>query len=131
VTLRQFVAAVKKVRGVTGKSGGLARPEPMKRGLLSIRELYAQPIADNVHQEEDADRILRVIELKAIRVTMTFLRNCNIDVHESETRFTAYVQTNTIVGAGNIVTGGTFKNSSVNAGGNQSNAKPGGDEPDK
>jgi hypothetical protein len=131
LTLRQFVATVKKVRGVTSKSGGLTRREPIKRGLLSIRELYAQPITDNVHQAEDADRILRVIELKVLRVTMTFLRECNIDVEESETQFTAFVQTNTIVGAGNIITGGTLNNSSANAGGNQGNAKPGGEGSDK
>jgi hypothetical protein len=132
VTLRQFVAAANKIRGAIRKSGGgPTRPEPIKRGLLSIRELYAQPIADNVHQEEDADRILRVIELKALRVTMTFLRKCNIDADESEAQFTTFVQTNTIVGAGNIITGGTMKNSSVNAGDNQGNAKPGGDGPGK
>ena len=105
--------------------------KPVKRGLLSIREIYAQPIADNVHQAEDADRIPRVIELKVIRVTMDYLRGCNIDVGEFEMHITTHVQADTIVGAGNIITGGTVNNSLVDAGGNQSNAKPGGERPDK
>ena len=79
-----------------------------------------------MHQAEDADRILRVMELKVIRVTMDYLRECNVDVGEFETQITTHVQTNTIVGAGNIITGGTVTNSSVNATNNQGNAEPGG-----
>jgi hypothetical protein len=114
---------------LTSKPDRPRQAEPIKRGLLSIREIYAQPIADNVHQAEDADRILRVIELKVIRVTMDYLRACNIDAGDFEMQITTYVQTNTIVGTGNIVTGGTLKNSSVNAGNNQGNAGPGGERP--
>jgi hypothetical protein len=101
----------------------------VKRGLLSIRELYAQPITDNVHQAEDADRILRVIELKVIRVTMDYLRERNIDIEEYESSITMFVQSNTIVGVGNIITGGAIKNSSVNAGNNQGNVNPGTEKP--
>jgi hypothetical protein len=103
----------------------------MKRGLLSIRELYAQPITDNVHQSEDADRILRVIEFKVIRVTMDFLRDHNVDAEEFETQITTFVQTNTIVGAGSIITGGNVANSSVNATNNQGNSGPRGGTPNK
>ena len=131
LTLRQFVKTAKRVRMLNSKSDGPPRAKPVKRGLLSIREIYAQPITDNVHQAEDADRILRVIELKVIRVTMDYLRDCNIDVGEFEMHITNHVQTNTIVGAGNIITGGTVNNSLVDAGGNQSNAKPGGERPGK
>jgi hypothetical protein len=129
LTLRQFVAAARRVRRLTSKSDKPLRAQPIKRGLLSIRERYAQPITDNVHQAEDADRILRVIELKVIRVTMDYLRECNIDAGDFEVQITTFVQTNTIVGTGNIITGGTMKDSSVNATGNQGGAKPGDEKP--
>jgi len=80
LTLRQFVMAAREARRMTSKSARPRQAQPVKRGLLSVRELYAQPIADNVHQAEDADRILRVMELKVIRVTMDYLRQHNIDV---------------------------------------------------
>ena len=99
LTLRQFVTAARRVRRLTGKPGGPPAGRRLKRGLLSIRELYAQPITDNVHQSEDADRILRVIEFKVIRVTMDILRDRNVDVEEFETQITTLVQTNTIVGS--------------------------------
>ncbi|MCW2910485.1 MAG: hypothetical protein JWL68_5274 [Actinomycetia bacterium] len=131
LTLRQFVTAARKVRELADRSGKPPRSRPVKRGLVSIRELYAQPIADNMHQADDADRILRVMELKIVRVTMDYLRSCNIDIEDYETQVTNYVQSNTIVGSGNIVTDGTFINSSVNSVNNQGSAKPGGDGPDK
>lgn len=127
MTLRQFVTAARKVRELTGRSGRSGRARPVKRGLVSIRELYAQPLADNMHQADDADRILHVMELKIVRVTMDYLRSRNIDIEEYETQVTNYVQSNTIVGSGNIVTDGTFINSSVNSVNNQGNAQPGGE----
>ena len=125
LTLRQFVTAAKTVRRLTSRPRESQRARAVKRGLLSIREIYAQPLADNMHQADDADRILRVVELKIVRVTMDYLRDRNIDIEEYETQVTNYVQSNTIVGSGNIVTDGTFINSSVNSVNNQGNAKPG------
>lgn len=126
LTLRQVVMAARKVRGLTVRSGRPRRARAVKRGLMSIRELYAQPIADNMHQADDADRILHVMELKIVRVTMDYLRSRNIDIEEYETQVTNFVQSNTIVGSGNIVTDGTFINSSVNSVNNKSNEKPDG-----
>ena len=131
LTLQQFVAAARRVHRLTSKPGGPPAVKRLKRGLLSIRELYAQPITDNVHQSEDADRILRVIEFKVIRVTMDFLRDHNVDAEEFETQITTFVQTNTIVGAGSIITGGNVANSSVNATNNQGNSGPRGGTPNK
>jgi hypothetical protein len=131
LTLRQFVMAARGARRLTGRSARPRQARPAKRGLLSVREFYAQPIADNVHQAEDADRILRVMELKVIRVTMDYLRQHNIDVGQFETHITQFVQTNTIVGVGNIITGGKVSNSSVSAGTSQGNADAGGGEPGK
>ena len=131
LTLRQFVTAARKVRGLTMRSSRPRRARPIKRGLLSIRELYAQPLADNMHQADDADRILHVMELKIVRVTMDYLRSANIDIEEYETQVTNYVQSNTIVGSGNIVTDGTFINSSVNSVNNGGNARPHDGEPGK
>jgi hypothetical protein len=131
LTLRQTVMVARKARHLTGKPGQPRPARPVKRGLLSVREVYAQPVADNVHQAEDADRMLRVMELKVIRVTMDYLREHNIDVGEFESHITQVVQTNTIVGVGNIITGGKMSNSSVNAGTSQGNAGPGGQESGK
>ena len=122
LTVRQF--------GASGQEGPpndrQVGPDPSgpasEAMLLSVREFYAQPIADNVHQAEDADRMLRVMELKVIRVTMDYLRLHNIDVGQFESQITQIVQTNTIVGVGNIVTGGKVTDSSVSAGPSQGNA---------
>ncbi len=131
LTLRQIVQAARKARRLTGKPDRPHPARPVKRGLLSVREVYAQAITDNVHQAEDADRMLRVMELKVVRVTMDYLRQHNVDAGEFESHITQYVQTNTIVGVGNIITGGRISESSVNAGTGHENADAGGQESGK
>jgi hypothetical protein len=117
-TVRQCVAAAKKLNSLARKPSKFRQTDPAMRGLRSLRERYAQVFTDNVHQEEDADRIIRVMELKVVRVTMAYLRECNIDIEEYEKQVLNNIQNNTIIGTGNITTGGTFNNSSVNATGN-------------
>ena len=124
-TLRQFVAGAKRLNGLLRKTGKSRQARPTMEGIRSTRERYAQIFTDNVHQAEDSDRLIRIMELKVVRVTMAFLRECNIDIEEYEKQVLNNVQNNIIIGTGNIATGGTFNNSSVNATGD-GNKKPDG-----
>jgi hypothetical protein len=124
-TLRQFVAGAKRLNGLLRKTDGSGQAEPAMQGIRSTRERYAQIFTDNVHQAEDADRMIRIMELKVVRVTMAYLRERNIDIEEYEKQVLNNVQNNIVIGTGNITTGGAFNNSSVNATGD-GNKKPDG-----
>jgi hypothetical protein len=52
-------------------------------------------------------------------------QDCNIDIEEYEKQITTYVQNNTVIGSGNITTGGTINNSPVTNTTGDGNAKPG------
>lgn len=114
-TIRQFLAAGKRLHALANGRGKPGGSETAGQDLRSTRELYAQLFTDNLHQQEDSDRIIRVMELKVVRVTMDYLRKCNIDIEEYERQITMHVQNNTVTGSGNIVTGGTFNSSPVTA----------------
>ena len=106
MAIRQFMMAAERLHTLKIKTDtpGATRP-----GLNSMREYYAQFDIDNIHQREDADRIIDILERKIIGVTMNFLRQKNIDVEEYEERI---LNQTTIIGDGNIM--GTIKNSQVN-----------------
>jgi hypothetical protein len=105
-TVRQFVAAAKMINGLARKPSESRRAKPAMQGMRSTRERYAQRFTDNVHQTEDSDRLIRVMELKIIRVTMSFLRDCNIDIEEYEKQITTYAQHNTVSVAGTSLRAG-------------------------
>ena len=115
----QLLRTTERVRsmardGLRGKAGS-AEVEPVKDGLLSIRERYAQRVTDNIYHLEDAARLITVMEEKVIRSTMRYLETCNIDVNETEARImTTFVQ-NTINGAGNIVVDSSISQSAMTA----------------
>jgi hypothetical protein len=124
-TVRQFVTGAKMLNSLARKPSESRRAKPAMQGMRSTRERYAQRFTDNVHQTEDSDRLIRVMELKIVRVTMAFLRDCNMDIEEYEKQITTYVQHNTVIGSGNITTGGTFNNSPVTNVTGDGNATPG------
>jgi hypothetical protein len=111
---RQFVRVAKRVGRVgaaksTADKAGLRR----RQGVRSVRELYALPTTDSMHQTEDASRIVTILEEKVIRVTMSYLRECNVDVAETEALIMNMFVQNTVMGDGSIITGGTFTNTQV------------------
>ena len=72
---------------------------------------------ENMHQAEDANRIVAILEQKIFRVTMDFLKNHNIDIGEYEKQVLNYfVQYNNST-TGNIITGGNITDSPVTSGG--------------
>lgn len=122
---RQFMRVAERVAsiarsGIVGKADR-AEAEPVKPGLLSIRERYAQPATDHIYHSEDAARLITVMEEKVIRATMRYLDIRNVDVTETEDRImTTFVQ-NTINGAGNIVIDSTISQSTMTAMSGQGN----------
>jgi hypothetical protein len=119
MTARQFLRTAERVGGIArGGAGGkaaTAEAEPVKPGLLSIRERYAQPASDNIYHSEDAARLITVMEEKVIRATMRYLDICNVDVNEIEDRIMNTFVQNTINGAGNIVVDSTISQSTLTA----------------
>jgi hypothetical protein len=126
MTARQFLRVAERVgsiarRGAAGKPDPV-QAEPVKPGLLSIRERYAQPATDHIYHSEDAARLITVMEEKVIRATMRYLDICNVDVTESEARIMNTFVQNTINGAGNIVVDSTISQSTMTATSGQGNA---------
>jgi len=100
MTGRQFLAAAQGVN----RPRVPGRDEADMPGLYSVREHYADNLAENTHQRDDAIRIIRVLEAKIVRVTMKFLRDHNIDPNEDEQRamqsVSSYTFTGDIISAG-------------------------------
>lgn len=108
MTARQFLAAEKSVERLRVRErdeAGLPVP-----GLYSVRERYADVLAENTHQRNDAIRIIRLLEEKIVRVTMEFLRDHNIDPNKYEDRAMQSVHSYTVIG--DIISAGP--NSQVN-----------------
>ena len=117
-----FLATSVTVRGFKNVAGKLSRgragagkadgARPAKSGLRSTRESYARPYVNNIHQQEDSERAIRVIEQKVFTCTMEYLRKHNIDIEDYERQIQNVVQSYTIMGDGNIMSG-TFSHSQV------------------
>jgi hypothetical protein len=117
ITVRQFSFAVERLHRLTAKSGTPGQGHARKSGLHSTREHYAVDYIENMHQAEDANRIVAILEQKIFRVTMDFLKNHNIDIGEYEKQVLNYfVQYNNST-TGNIITGGNITDSPVTSGG--------------
>jgi hypothetical protein len=109
---------VQGFRNVAGKlsrgRAGTGKPEedrPVRSGVRSMRESYARPYVNNIHQQEDSERAIRIIEQKVFSCSMEYLRKHNIDIEDYERQIQNVVQSYTIMGDGNTV--GTFSNSQV------------------
>jgi hypothetical protein len=110
-TARQFVASAARIRALTireltHRNG--TDPRPRAR---STRERYAQIFAENMHQTDDADRIIRVLELKIAKATIDYLEEHNIETGEYEANIIYNIE-NHVIGGGTI-NSGSFTNSPV------------------
>ena len=90
-TARQFIAAANRIRSLAGK-GRKSRNRDSKRAGRSIRERYAQLYTENMHQTDDADRIVKVVELKIAAAAVDYLREQNVDTGEYEERITYNIE---------------------------------------
>lgn len=125
ITARQFLRIAERVGGIA-RSGATnqvdsVKAKPVKPGLLSVRERYAQPATENIYHSEDAARLITVMEEKVIRATMRYLDLCNVDVIEAEDRIMNTFVQNTINGSGNIVIDSTISQSTMTATSGQGN----------
>jgi hypothetical protein len=129
VTIRQFRASAAKFRRSASKPDKKSGPKLRRSDLYSTREYYARPPhASSMHQSEDSDRAIVVIEEKIFKVIMDFLKRHNVDVAEYEKQVQNYLVQQYTVGTGNIITGGTVTNSpmtNVGQGNTGAGAKPG------
>ena len=131
ITVRQFGRWIERLHEATSKTSASSKTTPPKSGLRSTREHYAQYYTDNMHQTEDYNRMIEILEQKIFRVTMDYLREHNIDIGEYETQVSNYfVQTYT-VGTGSIITDSTLTNSPVTSVGGQGNTPPSTSTPSK
>jgi hypothetical protein len=120
VTARQFLNAAGRFRGPAAEQGKSSRAKPMS-GMRSTRENYARPYVNNIHQYEDSERAISIIEEKVFRATMDYLRKHNLDIDDYERQVQNIFYNNTVNGTGNI-TAGTFSNSQVASAAGQGNS---------
>jgi hypothetical protein len=110
ITATQFSVAASWLRGMTGKKRRRKQKEP-RPNARSTRERYAQLYTDNMNQTDDADRIIKIVELKIAAVTMEYLKSRNVDTGEYEKNVVFSIQ-NQVIGGGTI-NSGTFTNSPI------------------
>ncbi len=112
VTAKQFLAGAAKFKRSDSKPDKKSGAKAHRSDMYSTREYYARPYVSNMHQAEDSEREIEVIEEKIFTATMDFLRGHNVDITEYEKQMQSIIYNNTISGNGNI-TSGTFSNSQV------------------
>jgi hypothetical protein len=112
VTVRAFRNVAGKLSRGRAGTGKTDAEQPARPGVRSTRESYARPYVNNIHQQEDSERAIRIIEQKVVGCTMEYLRKHNIDIEDYERQIQNVVQSYTIMGDGSI-TAGTFNNSRV------------------
>ena len=110
-TARQFVARAVRIRAFTIREPTRRTGKDPRLLARSTRERYAQIFAENMHQTDDADRIIRVLELKIAKATIDYLREHNVETGEYEAKIIYNIE-NHVIGGGTI-NSGTFTNSPV------------------
>jgi hypothetical protein len=122
VTVHEFESVVKRIREPRSPQHDR---EYFKSRLRSVREHYSEDYTDHIYHIEDTDRVIRIMEMKAVRVTSEYLRLHNIDSEEQEKQVLNFVQ-NTVIGSGNITSGGTvITGPMTNVSGQQNNTTTG------
>jgi hypothetical protein len=111
ITVRQFVACAVRMRTFTTKERKRRNGEVLRPLARSTRERYAQIFVENMHQTDDADRIIRVLELKIAKATIDYLEEHNVEIGEYEAKIIYNIE-NHVIGGGTI-NSGTFTNSPV------------------
>jgi hypothetical protein len=104
LTAREFAAAAMTIRALTRnprKREKVKDPRPTDR---STRERYALRYLEDIHQKDDAQRIIRVMERKVLTATMDYLRECNISTGEYEAQIIYNIE-NHVIGGGAIYSG--------------------------
>ena len=124
VTTRQFRSAAAKLKRAGDKPDKKSAAKAHRSDMYSTREYYARPYVSNMHQSEDANRTIFVIEEKIFTATMDFLRKHNVDITEYEKQAQNIIYNNTMLGDGVFNTGSNNQiNNSQGSGNNQSNSK--------
>jgi hypothetical protein len=111
ITALQFSAGAARLRGMTSRERNPRKYKDPRPAARSTRERYAQLLTENMHQRDDEDRIIKVVELKIAAATIEYLKSCNIATGEYEARVIFNIE-NQVIGGGTI-NSGTFTNSPV------------------
>jgi hypothetical protein len=104
LTARGFAMAASTIRTLTGKRRKRENARNPRLPGRSTRERYAQRYLENMNQEEDAQRIIRILERKIAAATMDYLRKCNIGTGEYEAQIIYNIE-NHAIGGGAIYSG--------------------------
>jgi hypothetical protein len=111
ITALQFSAGAARLRGMTGRERNRGKYKDPRPAARSTRERYAQLRTENMHQRDDEDRIIKVVELKIATATMEYLKSRNIATGEYETQVIFNIESQVI--GGGTINSGTFTNSPV------------------
>jgi hypothetical protein len=104
LTAREFAAGAMTIHTLmrtSRKNEKVKDPRPIGR---STRERYALRYLENMHQEDDAQCIIRIMERKVVAATMDYLQECNISTGEYESQIIYNVE-NHVIGGGAIYSG--------------------------
>jgi hypothetical protein len=88
-------------------------------GLLSPRERYALDYPDDIHHDEDADRILDVMELKVFKVVEDFLDEHHVNTEDFKQQSQVFIEKSM------VITGGQ-NSGNFSVGNNNTQQSPGG-----
>jgi hypothetical protein len=106
LTVREFFATASTIRALTGKKPKRDVVDERRPAGRSTRELYARRYLDNMNQEEDAQRIIMILERKIATATMAYLRRCNIGTEKYEAQVIYNIENHAI--GGGAIYSGTF-----------------------
>jgi hypothetical protein len=111
MTARQFLAGANRIRSLTVKQRNPKSDKDPRPAARSTRERYAQLYIENMHQTDDADRIIKIVERKIAAATIDFLKEHNVATGEYEAQIIYNIE-NQVIGGG-VINSGTFTNSPV------------------
>lgn len=127
LTAREFVEAAMNIRDLTRNPSKRKKPKDPRPAGRSTRERYALRYLENMHEEDDAQRIIRIVERKILAVTVDYLQECNISTGEYEAQIITNIE-NHVIGGGAIYSG-SFTGSIATATGQGATATAQGNPP--
>lgn len=104
LTVREFASAAKYLRDLTGNPRERVKYKDPRPTGRSTRERYALRYLENMHQDDDAQRIIRIVERKIVAVTVDYLHGRNISTGEFEAQIITNIE-NHVIGGGAIFSG--------------------------
>lgn len=104
LTAGEFAGATMTIRTLLRNPRKRPKTKDPRPAGRSTRERYALRYLENMHQKDDAQRIIRIVERKILAVTVEYLQKCNISTGEYEAQIIYNIE-NHVIGGGAIYSG--------------------------